>query len=93
MTQVLSNETHWRIYKNACHIRKTLTSAVKNKEIDMGSFLMHLLTQCRFVSIECCDEVSAFNVCSTISGPGRQLSLVDRIKAELVQQLPDLADG
>lgn len=54
----------------------------------MGDFLLHVVHHCHFVSITSWDEASAFNICSTIHSLGQQLSVVDKIKAELLQHLP-----
>ena len=88
-TQVLSNETHWRIYENAERVGQILTSALQHANFSMQDFLGHVGTHCHFVSITCRNEVSSFRIFSTINSRGQELSVVDKIKAEMFQQLPE----
>ena len=87
--QVLTNETHWRIYENARRVGQILTSALQQSKFSMQDFLGHVGNHCHFVSITCRNEVSSFRIFSTINSRGQELSVVDKIKAEMFQQLPD----
>ena len=87
--QVLSNETHWRIYENAKRVQTILTNALQHETFNMEDFLGHVGNHCHFVSITCRNEESSFRIFSTINSRGQELSVVDKIKAEMFQQLPE----
>ena len=89
MLQVLTNETHWRIYENAHRVQEILTSALQHEDFKMENFLGHVGNHCHFVSITCRNEVSSFCIFSTINSRGQELSVVDKLKAEMFQQLPE----
>jgi hypothetical protein len=81
----LTNETWWRIYQAAAFIQKQLQGAVEQEGLGLLEFMHHTLSSCYIVMMTARDEAASFRIFSTLNGRGMDLSVVDKLKSDLLQ--------
>ena len=81
----LTNETWWRIYQAAAFIQKQLLCAVEQDGVELLEFMHHTLSSCYIVMMTARDEAASFRIFSTLNGRGMDLSVVDKLKSDLLQ--------
>ncbi|EFJ52238.1 hypothetical protein VOLCADRAFT_103240 [Volvox carteri f. nagariensis] len=79
----LENETWWRLYDNATFLRSQLDKMV-SEGLNLQDFAFHVLRNCFVVMMVARDEGASFRIFSTLNGRGMDLSVVDKLKADLL---------
>ncbi|GLC33427.1 hypothetical protein PLESTM_000070100 [Pleodorina starrii] len=79
----LENETWWRLYENASFLRGQLDKLV-SEGLNLQDFAFHVLRNCFVVVMVARDEGASFRIFSTLNGRGMDLSMVDKLKADLL---------
>ncbi|MEW5317537.1 MAG: hypothetical protein WDW38_008825 [Sanguina aurantia] len=90
--EALENETWWRLYENATFVREQMGSLVDGG-LNLQDFMLHSLRNCYVVVMNARDESSSFSIFSTLNGRGMDLSVVDKLKADLLQALEPRTRG
>ncbi|KXZ54535.1 hypothetical protein GPECTOR_4g600 [Gonium pectorale] len=79
----LTNETWWRLYENAAFMREQLERRVA-EGLNLQDFTFHVLRNCFVVLMVARDEGASFRIFSSLNGRGMDLSVVDKLKADLL---------
>ncbi|KAL6758897.1 hypothetical protein V8C86DRAFT_2584233 [Haematococcus lacustris] len=82
----LENETWWRIYDNAQLVAKVL-GAEMERGLNLQDFMIHTLKNCHVVLMAARDEATSFRIFATLNSRGMDLSMVDKLKADLLEVL------
>jgi len=82
----LDNESHWRLYENAAFLRARL-NRLMGEGLNLQDFMFHILRNCFVVVMTARDEAASFRIFSTLNSRGMDLSVVDKLKADLLQVL------
>jgi hypothetical protein len=72
-------------YDNAGLIQSVLDDEVAARGLSLQDFLFHTLRNCHVVLMAARDEAASFRIFSTLNGRGMDLSMVDKLKADLLE--------
>eukprot|EP00198_Chlamydomonas_reinhardtii_P001898 XP_001691234.1 predicted protein [Chlamydomonas reinhardtii] len=84
--QPLASESHWRLYENATFLSSQL-DRLAAAGLNLQDFAFHVLRNCFVVLMVARDENASFTIFSCLNGRGMDLTVVDKLKAELLQSL------
>ncbi|KAG2436156.1 hypothetical protein HYH02_011660 [Chlamydomonas schloesseri] len=82
----LVSESHWRLYENAAFLGSQL-DRLAAAGLNLQDFAFHVLRNCFVVLMVARDEGASFTIFSCLNGRGMDLTVVDKLKAELLQSL------
>eukprot|EP00798_Chlamydomonas_sp_ICE-L_P024183 gene24183-9774_t len=83
--QELENESHWRLYESAKFMQTFLSELSSNGELNLQEFMNHCLRNCYLVMMTARDERASFRIFSTLNGRGMDISEVDKLKADMLE--------
>lgn len=80
------DESCHRFYQSALVMQENLRKAQRSG-VDMNEFFVHVAKQCVVMQVVCKTESKAFIIFSTLNGRGMELSVVDKLKADLLRKV------